>query len=480
MENSSSQNYVRIENSKFGNRGIICTSGMFFLSFAFCVIIGATGPNVIQSRNDSVSILQVDDNGNAEWIGSVNDMLQLNQLFWISVIVYRPSSLDDDIGVIETFVNVTGYDSLGGDVGSELFFLNRHAKHSVYCAGNECSEFYVFGQSSIRYRRYDLRIRFSNIDPKFLQSNDNLFEILVDLHTINSEYSKFELGWKAFFGLTTLLVLFLPQEGFFIKLYFIPHTLWSFEQTWVLGLLLSLLFFNDPLFAAQLYTEYSDSFAILYIFFTCTFAAILLLFWLSVLDEMRVSAVTPQSLPSILSHVSSWKGDTRRQWQLFYVPKLALVSIIWAILISTFVYIRTERKGDPTYEGLDDWVLRNAEVALVALLFLYIFWLFILLVLNFSRIVQLSSPFKFLFAVTVCIYCIVFTGLFAGYFYPLSTSAVVFLCFYALINFYVWVLAFAFAPLGTDEGYTKAITTFGEDYFDEIGHLQCDIADDML
>lgn len=49
-------------------------------------------------------------------------------------------------------------------------------------------------------------------------------------------------------------------------------------------------------------------------------------------------------------------------------------------------------------------------------------------------------------------YGIVFTGLFAGYFYPLSTSAVVFLCFYATINFYVWTLAFAFAPLGTDEG----------------------------
>ena len=92
------------------------------------------------------------------------------------------------------------------------------------------------------------------------------------------------------------------------------------------------------------------------------------------------------------------------------------------------------------------------EVALVALLVLYILWLFVLLVLSFSKIVQLSAPFKFLFAVTVCVYGIVFTGLFAGYFYPLATSAVVFLCFYATINFYVWTLAFAFAPLGTDEG----------------------------
>lgn len=93
-----------------------------------------------------------------------------------------------------------------------------------------------------------------------------------------------------------------------------------------------------------------------------------------------------------------------------------------------------------------------SEIALVVLLAIYIFWLFVLLVLSYSRIVQMSSPFKFIFGITAFLYTIVFTGLFAGYFYPLSTSAVVFLCFYAAINFYVWTLAYAFAPLGTDRG----------------------------
>ena len=48
-------------------------------------------------------------------------------------------------------------------------------------------------------------------------------------------------------------MLFLPLEGFFFKLYSIPYGLWSFEQTWVSGLLVSLFFFNDPFFAAQVY-----------------------------------------------------------------------------------------------------------------------------------------------------------------------------------------------------------------------------------
>ena len=63
------------------------------------------------------------------------------------------------------------------------------------------------------------------------------------------------------------------------------------------------------------------------------------------------------------------------------------------------------------------------------------------------------------------------TGLFLGYFYPLATSAIVFLAFYAILNFYVWTLAFAYAPLGSEEGYSKGPTAFGEDYFDECGGL---------
>lgn len=172
------------ENAKFGNRGILCTSVMFLFSFILALVLGATGPQVLQSRSDSISTLDVNDNGDAEWIGSINDMIQLNQLFWLSVKVMKPGS-NDDIGVIETYVNVTGYSSLAGAKDEEIF-LNRHDKHSVYCSAEECSDFYIFGQGTIRHRSYDVRIRFSHIDSKFIQSNDS-FEVLVHLHTINSE-----------------------------------------------------------------------------------------------------------------------------------------------------------------------------------------------------------------------------------------------------------------------------------------------------
>ena len=174
------------ENAKFGNRGILCTSVMFLFAFILALFIGVTGPQVLQSRSDSVSTLEVNDIGDAEWIGSVNDMIQLNQLFWLSVKVLKPG-VTDDIGVMETYVNVTGYSSLAGTKDEEIF-LNRHDKHSIYCTAEDCSEFYIFGQSTIRHRSYDVHIRFSQIDSKFIRSNGS-FEVLVHLHTINSEVS---------------------------------------------------------------------------------------------------------------------------------------------------------------------------------------------------------------------------------------------------------------------------------------------------
>lgn len=87
------------------------------------------------------------------------------------------------------------------------------------------------------------------------------------------QYSKFELGWKIFFCFTTLIVLFLPMEGFLIKLCCVPVSSWSFEQKWVLGLLVCLLFFNDPFFAAQVitYTLYShDTVRLCLCFLSCS------------------------------------------------------------------------------------------------------------------------------------------------------------------------------------------------------------------
>ncbi|CAE7463377.1 TMEM181, partial [Symbiodinium microadriaticum] len=297
-------------------------------------------------------------------------------------------------------LNVTGMDPFDEAKSKEHAIANQKYKSQiVHCKGGKtaCKSFYIFGQPSVEYKRYNVHIDFKDTDGHFT-SSDKL-SVKVDLHTINSEYSKFELGWKCFFILTTLVVMFLPEEGFLIRLLAVPYRLWSFEQTWVLTLLVGLIFFNDPFFAAQLYTHKSDSMAILYIFFTTAFLGIVLLFWLCVLDEMR----TTDS-----GGVGSMDTGRRRPFA-FYTPKLTLVTLIWTLLMTTYAYVRLERLGDPTYEGLDDWVLLDIEIVLAVLLFIYCLYLFALLILSFSRIVGLSPPFKFLFSITLIVYVSVMT-----------------------------------------------------------------------
>jgi hypothetical protein len=91
--------------------------------------------------------------------------------------------------------------------------------------------------------------------------------------------------------------------------------------------------------------------ALFNIVLTCSFLAYLLLFWLCILDEMRISS------GGIISHDSS-----RGRPMHFYMPKIVLVMSLWTLLITTFAYVRTSREGNPTYEGLDDSLLRAAYV----------------------------------------------------------------------------------------------------------------------
>jgi hypothetical protein len=82
---------------------------------------------------------------------------------------------------------------------------------------------------------------------------------------------------------------------------------------------------------------------------TSLFLANLLLFWLCTLDEMR-------NTESVVVSIETGK----RQSIQFYLPKAILLGIIWGMLVATFSYVRTQRDGDPTYEGLDDNILRAA------------------------------------------------------------------------------------------------------------------------
>jgi hypothetical protein len=61
---------------------------VFIISFIVCAIIGATGPEVLQSRSDGANLV-INELGFAEWQGILQDMTPLNQMFWLSCLVQR-------------------------------------------------------------------------------------------------------------------------------------------------------------------------------------------------------------------------------------------------------------------------------------------------------------------------------------------------------------------------------------------------------
>jgi hypothetical protein len=105
MENTS-HNYVRIENAKFGNRGIVYTAVLFILSFIICIVIGATGPEVIQIRNDGLSELTTATT-TAVWNGVLEDMTPLNQMFWLTGTVVRQDKGEETLSDLTTWFELS-------------------------------------------------------------------------------------------------------------------------------------------------------------------------------------------------------------------------------------------------------------------------------------------------------------------------------------------------------------------------------------
>jgi hypothetical protein len=104
MENTS-HNYVRIENAKFGKRGIVYTSVLFIISFIVCIVIGATGPQVIQIRNDGTSTLDFRNGNYAVWNGVLEDMTPLNQMFWLTAqVIPKDSSTAQQISMSTWYI----------------------------------------------------------------------------------------------------------------------------------------------------------------------------------------------------------------------------------------------------------------------------------------------------------------------------------------------------------------------------------------
>ena len=190
-----------------------------------------------------------------------------------------------------------------------------------------------------------------------------------------------------------------------------------------------------------------------------------MLFWLCTYDELRLDEGGARDGRSPYA--------THRNLVIFFCPKLALIGTIYGILVWLYTHWNTKRAEDPTYDGSEDDTLWNGyvylkfsfthilvltfsnfrEVTVVALVVVYSFYLFGLLILNADKIRQFSAPFKFIFVLTMITVVFTLVALASGFFFPFLVPALVFVLFYAVINLYLWTIAFSYCPFRESETF---------------------------
>jgi len=310
---------------------------------------------------------------------------------------------------------------------------------------------------------------------------DAPWTLLMETVTVNKNYTKYELGLRYTFLALTCLVLF----WFATRLRQLSTQMWGYQQKWVLALLSMLILFDGPLTAFRIYTvndvnlqdydspsehdrneaskqvlntvssnqQTSRVLTDLCMFCTTSFVAVIMVYFLAILEEMGSGGV----------------------WQYFGCEfclkrsvsnslKVLVVGSFWAATFSAYLTQAHAQERDPGFtlfdqdeEELTPWV-----VTIAVLLALYLLWLLVLLLDAFRALKGLTSPFRFIALITLVTIVVVLVGPFFGAYYSIPKSAAAFAVIFGLVNLYVYVLAFSYLPKLDDLAVSSTDEGFGE------------------
>jgi len=485
MENQSF-NAVRIESSKFGKRGVLCTALMFFLTFAFTCVLGKFGPPVFKSH-DGTSKLRINrasTNTMSTWVGNLVNLVPENQLLWVTCNFERPDSINASYAfdyTQEMYVTVLGSHEETSDFlaiknfdetlnnGADLVVAKQLASRKVDFKANEMysRDITIFNLHTMPYKNFKVKVEFKNAGDidKYGHANheDHQMNVMFTMRYVNRDYTSFEFSWKYTFCVVTLVVMFFPSlnrggllsrsktftslslifEGFTVRLWSTKWKMWSYQQKWIMVLLVQLFFFNDPLIYFEVYNTRIGGEVLggIYIGFMATFICTLMLFWLCALDETRDEKNLGRRD----------KGGCKK-----HAFKTAFMVFFWIYLVTTYAHIRMQEKDDPTYEAAqegDRFVFATALGGLLTVI--YTLWFLFYTFKGLYVLCTLPPPFLFVFFITFFTFSATVVGIFIAALYPVPSAALDFLGMYSLYNLYIWTMAFVYAPLKNSSNDTS-------------------------
>mmetsp|Transcript_18550 Transcript_18550/g.32193 ORF Transcript_18550/g.32193 Transcript_18550/m.32193 type:complete len:455 (-) Transcript_18550:24-1388(-) len=404
--------------------GFICVYVVFVVVFATTLLIGfAAGPSSVlktQCGNSITEVCKPFDLNSQAWEKPIINLDKLNQQLFVRLNVTNEGKKAQKVKAkFRSYaVELDSMAQSDKDV--------KEVVRTIECKEGEefCKPVYLLHYDFIHYSSYTIRVEMTEIGKHPL-----LAKSYIDFSYFDEEFTLFEL-W---FRFTFLILTFVCIVVFAHKLRNYRWTDWQVEQKWTAFILFGLMAADNPFFALELifdgwFPTFFDQVMLV------TFIAMLFFFWLVMFDGVR-------------------KDAQQRTMLKFYVPKLALVGLLWITTLVVFTMIELRSLSNPEYaESEDDPNFTFFLVGELILAVIYLFWVVYVVCRACSEsrtfpLLGVRIRFFALFTLTVVLIMvlgIVFEGF--GPTTAVSGSPMGLLAYLALYNYYVYVLAFMYLP----------------------------------
>ena len=426
---------------KLKPRELLAVGGTFFLAVAILCAVGGAGPTIFTTAATQVS---APCSAAAPCVAPVSlalpSLSQWNQALGVVMRMRRPVSITGlplGLGSPLSFTLVWTVAAATLNGAPIPGTINATHTSTLFWGPSDLdsSPAFVFGQVLLAPSDYALSLELSDPLAAFrgFPGLADGVTLLFTQNYVNTEYSKFEATNKVFFCVVSIILF--AYYIFTLVRGRSPGTALTAEQLWVAFLGGFLFWYNDPLFITYLAAPTLAT-AAFSAFCTATFVAGLLMFFLCLADNSRLEG-------------EGGRGQPLPQGALYWVPKVLLCAVTWALGLSLYVFQRLSALEDPTFTFSDKfgpaavlWVGRFAA----AIAALYLLYLAILLVLAFRKFRALSPSKKYLLTMSVAALILTMVGLFSQAFSGVRSPAILFLVSYGAPTMYIWNLMLVLRP----------------------------------
>ncbi|KAG1671101.1 Transmembrane protein 181 [Nymphon striatum] len=423
---------------------------IFFACFGLSVFIGLAGPPITITVSQNASTLVYKPNNSEMATGpfmlptpAISTYSQ--QLWVIAEIVVKENA---DGGRFEKPFQISVSIEAVTEEKKPIMLLvsdgahNKTRKLSCFWSGKPCFELFEFVCDELiilhlgflDFSRYIITVRFYGLEQ--IDANYGIRDVMFFFKSYNSSFTQVEIWFRFIFLVLT-----------FIVTCWFAHTLrkftlynWSIEQKWMTVLLPLLLLYNDPVFPLTFLVN-SWVPGMLDAMFQATFLCALLLFWLCLYHGIR---------------------QNERPLLTFYGPKVLIVGMLWISAFTLASWQEFNELRDPTYNyKVDTGHFTGLKTFFFTIGGLYLAYLLYLIIRAYAELrtmpyFDVRLKFLTLLMLIVISISIAITVLRFGvsvlqdnFIAELSanySNSVEFMSFYGLLNFYLYTMAYVYAP----------------------------------